>query len=171
MTSHLDAMRLMDRVALLVLQLYHHQADLVINRDLAQVAEYETACQELDGLLARGREILQGEELTQLEAIEASHEKFEKVFLEEIVPEVQHAIDNPLAKASKEADDLMVSISETTNALVAATEKEAEESVRRFGVAQSTVIAVAVGVSLATVILGVILASLVTRSIVRPVKR
>ncbi len=85
---------------------YQNQADLIINRDMALVEDFEASAEQMDKYRDQTKELVDTpEELAWIAKLEEADEAFDAVFHNKIVPEVEHQMKNMIGQYDAEADE------------------------------------------------------------------
>ncbi|MEE8451115.1 MAG: HAMP domain-containing protein, partial [Thermoguttaceae bacterium] len=113
-------------------KLYQNQADLIINRDLSLIDEFQKKADYMEGLHRQLGEIVDTpEEQAWLAELDAADVAFGKVFHEGIVPEVQHQLKELIRQYDGESDVLIAQAEEAGVKIVESIQKELEEAIAK----------------------------------------
>ncbi len=127
-----DAALLARLVPYWAMRQYRAQADLVINRNLASVEQYDASRiamnkynTQLDGVVDTP------EEKACMARLDEADSAFDKVFHEQIVPEVRHQIEGLIAKYDDESDRLISAAEEAAQGIAQSIQKELDAALAR----------------------------------------
>jgi len=90
---------------------YQDQVDLIINRRLEVIDDFDKSAAQFQKSLARVKEIAKTEEEKRLaQSMEAAHERFLAVFKQGVVPEIRYQLRETLARADEESTSLITRV-------------------------------------------------------------
>ncbi len=148
---------------------YQNQADLVINKNLKSIEDFNASVARMDAdkkILGEATDT--PEEKAMFAELEKADEAYGKLFAEQIVPAVKRALEERIQKTDAETDVLVESLVDKTSKVVASLEAEAKTSsdeAQKEAARAEIVLAVA---TLLTIVLGLVIAFFLSRSISGP---
>ncbi|KKL60391.1 hypothetical protein LCGC14_2205780, partial [marine sediment metagenome] len=147
---------------------YQNQADLIINLDLGCAEDFAVSAANMD----KYKEIVAGavdtpEERALLAKINEYDEQFDVVFNEKILPEVKRIMENRIAQYDGESDTYMGVVEEMALKIADSLQEEADEASAEFDSIQATVRTLVVVCASICVVLGIGIAFVLVRSLVK----
>jgi methyl-accepting chemotaxis protein len=108
---------------------YQNQADLIINRDMALVKDFEASAVQMDKYRDQVKDLVDTpEERSWIAKLEEADAAFDAVFHDQIVPEVEHQLKNMIGQYDAEADEFIGTCEEAAIKLEASIKAELDEA-------------------------------------------
>lgn len=151
---------------------YQNQADLIINKDLKTVKEFEESVARMDAAKKKVAAAVDTDKERQLLAkLDAADEAYGKLFHEKVVPEVQRILEDRLMKYDAESDKHLNVIDENARKIAESLNKEAEKAMADLDSSQALVERIVVLIGVLSVVIGMGMGFVLARNISRPIAR
>jgi methyl-accepting chemotaxis protein len=109
---------------------YQNQADLIINRDMEIVKDFDESAVQMDKFRDQVKDLVDtAEEKAWFAKLEEADEAFDAVFREKIVPEVEHQLKNVIRQYDGESDDCIEKVIESADAIETSVQAELDEAI------------------------------------------
>ncbi len=114
-----------DQVPFWTVKQYQNQADLIINKDVSVVEDFDESAAQMDTYRDQLEKIVDTpEEEAWFAKLKESDEAFDNVFRTKIVPEVEHQLGNYIAKYDGESDEYIEKMVEAAQQIKASLKAE-----------------------------------------------
>ena len=151
---------------------YQNQADLIINQDLASVADFNASVEKMDLWKAKVAEAVDTpDEKAWLAELDKHDEAFGELFEKKVVPAVEHETKGLIAQYDGDAAALMATLNEETNEPAKPLEGKAQEARTSKANTENLVKTVVIAVGCLVTVLGLFLGIFLARSTSKPLMR
>ncbi len=151
---------------------YQNQADLIINRDLDIVKDFEESSQQFDAYKTKLQAAVDTpQEINWIAEANQANDQFNRLFHEQVVPEVKHILEERIAVYDEESDRLISQVETMAKNISESIQQEASdvsESSQHIQGMVNTTVSILAG---AVAILGVLLAFVIIRSLTAVLRR
>ncbi|MHC4214314.1 MAG: methyl-accepting chemotaxis protein [Planctomycetota bacterium] len=165
---HVEQVLAVKNMKFWILKQYQNQADLIINRNMQSVKDFDESVVQMDKYKDQITAAVESdEEKAALAVINEWDVKLDAVFYKKVVPEVERILENRIAKFDGESDQYAVVVEEMSRNIADSFGEEAQEASDQFDSVQAMVRGLVIAFSISCVVLGCIIAFALIRSLVK----
>ena len=111
---------------------YQNQADLIINRDMSLVEDFEESAKQMDLYRDQLKELVDTpEEKEWIAKLTEADEAFDAVFHEKIIPEVEHQNKNLIAQYDGESDECITALMDAATKIEVSVQEELNDAIAK----------------------------------------